>query len=207
MKTGTYAIVLFFLILSSSDYTSAADGMTLTALNGMERISQDQETFGTSSVDIFSAKNEVESFQVVVAAPKENITVVKVEISDLVGPNGSKIDKDNTRLYREEYVRVRISTPRAELPPGLYPDPLVPFINPITGKPIEPLTESRKRWGESTTRSGYDMFAVPFDVFKGQNQPLWVDVHVPKTAAAGQYKGELRVVARGVLGHVPQAVG
>jgi hypothetical protein len=185
------------LILSLSGYSLAGDKMGLTTLNSMERIGQDQAAFGTASVEICSAKNEVESFQVVVSAPAENITVAKVEMSDLAGPGGAKIDKENVRLYREEYVRVRISTSRAELPPGLYADPLVPFINPITGEPIEPLTESRKRWGERTIRSGYDMYAVPFEVFKGQNQPLWIDVHVPKTVRAGVYKGELRVSARG----------
>ncbi|GAJ17018.1 unnamed protein product, partial [marine sediment metagenome] len=111
-------------------------------------------TYGAANVNISSARNEVESFQVVVAAPKENINVVKVEVSDLIGPDGSKIGKGNIRLFREEYVRVRMSTSRAELPPGLYPDPLVPFINPITGEPIEPLTRTRKRWGEPVTTSG-----------------------------------------------------
>ncbi|OHB74740.1 MAG: hypothetical protein A2Z25_15355 [Planctomycetes bacterium RBG_16_55_9] len=99
--------------------------MTVTALNSMERIGQDQKPFGAASVEIGCARNEVESFQVVVAAPAENITVTKVEISDLAGLNGSRIGKDNVTFFREEYVRVRISTPRAELPPGLYPDPLV----------------------------------------------------------------------------------
>ncbi|MEJ2704494.1 MAG: DUF6067 family protein [Sedimentisphaerales bacterium] len=197
MKIRNLLAVLVMLILSLSGYSLAGDKMGLTTLNSMERIGQDQAAFGTASVEICSAKNEVESFQVVVSAPAENITVAKVEMSDLAGPGGAKIDKENVRLYREEYVRVRISTSRAELPPGLYADPLVPFINPITGEPIEPLTESRKRWGERTIRSGYDMYAVPFEVFKGQNQPLWIDVHVPKTVRAGVYKGELRVSARG----------
>ena len=74
--------------------------MTLTALNGMERIVQHQETFGASSVEISSARNEVESFQIVVSAPKENITVTKAEITDLAGPNGAKIDQNSIRLFR-----------------------------------------------------------------------------------------------------------
>ena len=73
----------------------------------------------------------MESFQVVVSAFGENIEVVNAEISDLVGEKGARIGKENIKLYREEYVMVRNSTPRAELPPGLYRDPLVPFINPI----------------------------------------------------------------------------
>ena len=197
MKNGTFVVVFAFLILGLPAYSSAVDTIELTALNSMERISQNQETYGTAAVEIKAARNEVESFQLVVAAPKENISVVEVEISDLAGPAGSKIAKENVRLFREEYVRVRMSSPRAELPPGLYPDPLVPFINPETGKPIEPLNRSRARWGEPVKTAGYDMYAVPFDVFKGQNQALWVDVHVPKDIAAGTYSGVLTVRARG----------
>ena len=197
MKNRMFITILVLWILVASAYSSASDRIILTALNSMERIGQNQETFGSSSVEIWAARNEVESFQVVVSAPAENMTVTKVEISDLVGPNGSRITKGNIRLFREEYVRVRISTRRAELPPGLYPDPLVPFVNPVTGKPIEPLTRTRKRWGEPATTSGYDMYAVPFDVFKGQNQALWIDVHVPKEIPSGLYSGELRVWARG----------
>jgi len=137
----------------------------------------------------------VESFQVVVSAPKENINGITVYVSDLIDPKGSKIRKENIKLFREEYIRVRISSPRAELPPGLYPDPLVPLINPVTNKPIEPLNSYRKRWGEPVKTSGYDMYAVPFEVFKGQNQALWVDVHVPKEVPAGTYSGELTIQA------------
>ena len=197
MRNGTLATVSALLILGVSTYSSAADMIDLTALNSTERIGQSQEPYGAAAVEIKAARNEVESFQLVVAAPKENISVVEVEISDLAGPGGSKIAKKNIKLFREEYVRVRMSSPRAELPPGLYPDPLVPFVNPETGKPIEPLNQRRERWGEPIKTTGYDMYAVPFDVFKGQNQALWVDVHVAKDVPAGTYAGQLSVRAKG----------
>jgi hypothetical protein len=190
-------VSLSVCVLGSSVCSGAEPKIKLTALNSMQRIGQDQEPYGATEVKISAARNEVESFQVVVAAPRENISVVKVNLSDLTGKNGAKIGKENIQLLREEYVRVRMSTARAELPPGLYADPLVPFINPITGQPIEPLTESRKRWGEPITRSGYDMYAVPFEVFKGQNQALWVDVRVPKNIPADTYRGELHVQGQG----------
>ena len=195
MKNRTHITIFLFIILSSFEYASATEKIILTALNSMERVSQNQKVDGASTVKISSARNEVESFQVVISAPQENINVTKVEISDLVSPEGSKIEKENVKLFREEYVRVRLSSPRAELPPGLYPDPLVPFINPVTNKPIEPLNSYRKRWGEPVKTSGYDMYAVPFEVFKGQNQAIWVDVHIPKEVPAGTYSGELTVQA------------
>ena len=192
-----FVIVLFIFVPGSSAYSATEKKMRLTALNSMERIGQNQKPQGQSKVEIKSAKNEVESFQVVVTALKENIKVVKVEISDLIGKNGAKIGKDNIKLFRAEYVRVRRSTRRAELGPGLYPDPLVPFINPLTGKPIEPRRQFSKRWGEPVTTVGHEMYAVPFELFKGQNQPVWVDVYIPKNVPAGVYNGKVTVTAAG----------
>jgi len=165
----------------------------LRALGGMERIGQDQQPFGSPEVVIAAARNEVESFQVVVAAPGDGLEVVRAEMSDLVGDGGARIGAEAARLYREEYVRVRKSSPRAELPPGLYADPLVPFVHPQTGEPIEPITRSAARWGEPAKQSGYDMVALPAEIFRGQNQPFWVDVHVPDDAAAGVYRGTFTV--------------
>ena len=198
MKSRSLFIAVVFALIVSRFADSAAEGrIRLSALSSMERMGQNHKPYGATKAEIKAAKNEVESFQVVVAALKENISVVRVEISDLVATSGSKIGKENIRLFREEYVRVRKPSPRAELPPGLYADPLVPFINPLTGKPIQSLRQSRERWGEPVTTSGYDMYAVPFEVFKGQNQPIWVDVYVPKDIPAGVYEGRFRVSARG----------
>jgi len=190
-------MVMFIFFFGSPVYSATEKRIGLTTLNSMERIGQNQQPFGADKVEIKSAKNEVESFHVVVTALKENIKVVNVEISDLIGKNGEKISKDNIKLFRAEYVRVRRSTRRAELGPGLYPDPLVPFINPLTGKPIEPRRQFSKRWGEPVTTVGHEMYAVPFELFKGQNQPIWVDVYVPKNSSAGLYEGKLTVVAAG----------
>jgi Glycoside hydrolase 123, catalytic domain/Glycoside hydrolase 123, N-terminal domain len=197
MRKSLFVFMLVF-ISTATDYAAAQQKrMELTVLNSMQRISQNQKATGPREVVIKAARNEVESFQVVVSAFEENINVVEVEISELVGEAKARIGKENITLYREEYVRVRRSTPRADLPPGLYPDPLVPFINPLTGEPIEPSSRYRERWGEPIKSSGYRMYALPFEVFRGQNQPLWVDVHIPKDTPAGVYKGTIRVVARG----------
>jgi len=44
---------------------------------------------------------------------------------------------------------------------------------------------------------------LPFDVWKGQNQPIWVDVFVPAKAAPGEYKGTFTVT----LDKVPGSIG
>ncbi len=199
------AVSAFATIFSCLQVSVAAEpSIGLTVLNSMARISQHEAPFGQAAAEISAARNEVESFQVVVAAPQESLTVIGASVSDLTGPQGARIAKENVTIYREEYVRVRMSTPAAPLPPGLYPDPLVPVINPLTGEPIEPLSQRRERWGEPLVKRGFGMFALPFDVFKGQNQPLWLDVRVPKDAAPGQYQGTLQLKAR-INGHGRQA--
>ncbi|MDD4870041.1 MAG: DUF6067 family protein [Kiritimatiellae bacterium] len=181
----------FTICVQAAEKTTAK----LTVLNSMERINQDQEPFGETQVQIKAARNEVESFQVIVSATNENIKVIKAEVSDLSGKDGI-ISKNNITLFREEYVRVRKSSSRAELPPGLYPDPLVPFINPLTGQPIEPRGQFREKWGDPTITKGFEMYAVPFDVWKGQNQPIWVDVSIPQNTPAGVYTGKLTVTLK-----------
>ena len=179
-------------------------GIRLTVTGSMQRLSQDGQPQGRDGADIAAARNEWESFQVVVSALDENVTVTKAELTELVGLAGAKIAGDSISLYREEYVRVRRSTSRADLAPGLYADPLVPFVNPLTGKPIEPRRRSQERWGGRATLSGHDVYALPFDVFRGQNQPIWVDVHVPKQTPAGTYQGTFRVRTRkGVSAEIP----
>ncbi|MDD4019780.1 MAG: hypothetical protein PHV28_17770, partial [Kiritimatiellae bacterium] len=177
---GLLPLVVSAALLTVPALAAEMPVIGLTALHAMERILQHEEPFGAPAAEIAAARNEAESFQVVVAARGQNLRVTSVTLSELAGEGGAKIPGDRIRLYREEYVRVRVPTQRAELPPGLYPDALVPFIDPVTGKPIEPFSKRRERWGEPMTTSGHDMYAVPFDVFAGQNQPLWIDVHVPK---------------------------
>jgi hypothetical protein len=164
----------------------------LTVINSLERIGQNQALFGETQAVVKAAGNETESFQVVIGAVQKSVRVVKVEMSDLTGKAGT-INGENITLYREEYARVRRSSPLAQLPPGLYADPLVPFINPQTGQPVEPFSQYRKKWGEPFISSGYEMYAVPFDIWKGQNQPIWVDVYIPKNTPAGEYKGTFTV--------------
>jgi hypothetical protein len=63
------------------------------------------------------------------------------------------------------------------LAPGWYADGLIPFVNPATGAAI----------------SGATLQAVPHNLVAGANQPFWVDVFVPRTAAAGYYTGSYTV--------------
>ena len=183
-------IALMFIGCAEQNHDAA--NVKLTVLNSMERIGQQQALFGDSHVSLKAARNEVESFQVVVHADKSDILVVNAEMSELSGPGGT-IAADNASVFREEYTRVRLSSPRASLPPGLYADPLVPLINPETRMPIEPRSQTREGRGGPVITKGFEVYGVPFKVWKDQNQPLWIDISVPKEIAPGEYNGTFTV--------------
>lgn len=172
---------------------SAQDEVKLASLNSMERIGQQQELFGRPQAEVKAAKNETESFQVVIHGQKGSSKVVKAEITDLTGKNGT-LSKDIVTLYRAEYTRVKSSTMFASLPPGLYTDPLIPFIDPYTGKAVDLKRYHREKQGDPYTVIGVEMASLPVDVWEGQNQTIWLDVAVPKNAAAGDYSGTFTVM-------------
>ena len=61
-----------------------------------------------------------------------------------------------------------------------FPDALVPFVDPVTGRP---------------PRAGARYRAAPFPVEAGHDQPVWVDVTVPRDAAPGVYRGTWTVTS------------
>ncbi|MDQ2842052.1 MAG: DUF4091 domain-containing protein [Acidobacteriota bacterium] len=63
---------------------------------------------------------------------------------------------------------------------GWYADGLIPFADPTTGNKI----------------SGAQITASPFSVNAGQNQPIWVDLQVPRGVTPGQYSGSYTVTSR-----------
>src|SRR5215831_9236785 len=131
-----------------------------------------------SAASLAAARGEYESFQIVVNGGSKGLNNVNVTVSDLKKANGETIPKANLTLYREKYQQVTASSPNWKgsnrpMGPGWYADALIPFTDPDTGKPL----------------SGARFTAVPFDVKAGQNQPIWVDLTIPRSAAAGTYTG------------------
>jgi hypothetical protein len=135
---------------------------------------------------LFAARGEYEPFQVAVRALKDGLTGVRLSVDDLAGPKGKIIPASNISLYREHYVEVKTSSPNynekmSVMPgqPGWYPDALIPFIDPATGRPPEKA----------------EFVPVPVDVPAGENQPFWVDVFVPRDAVPGRYKGKYTMMS------------
>jgi hypothetical protein len=150
----------------------------------LNRVGMSDAAGGGSKVSILAARNENESFQIIVNGASNGLTNVNVKVSDLEGPKGQVIPRKSFTLYREKYMYVSKSSPKRGGPNdpmgvGWYPDALIPFTDPSTGEPP----------------TGGALKAVPFDLKAGVNQPIWVDLLVPETAPPGQYSGTYTVTS------------
>jgi Domain of unknown function (DUF4091) len=136
---------------------------------------------GVSAIALSAAKNETVSFQIAVRAPAGGLTNVTLGATPFhMKAGGTEI---LATLYREYFVDVPHASniggrPRS-LGPGIYPDGLIPFLDPQTGKPPLP---SRLR-------------AQPISLAAKTAQPYWIDVHVPANAAPGNYTATFTVRA------------
>ena len=161
----------------------AQTGPTAFVVPSLQRVGPTAAAGSSSAAQISAARGETESFQIIVRAPGGNgLSNVNVTVSDLTGP--ATIAKSNISLFREHYVNVSPGSPNwggsnQPLGAGTYPDPLIPFTDPSTGLPI----------------TGASLQAVPFNVTASNNQPIWVDVFVPRNAVAGQYTGTYTVTS------------
>jgi Domain of unknown function (DUF4091) len=172
-----------FLVCSAALSVAHANPVVWTAPS-MHRVGMSEPAGSSADVMISAARGEYESFQIITSGAAKGIGNVNVTVSDLQGPNGQAIPKTNFTLYREKYMHVSASSPNwkgANQPmgPGWYPDALIPFTDPDTGKPI----------------TGAHIEAVPFEVKAGNNQPIWVDLLVPRSAEPGKYTGTYTVTS------------
>ncbi|MDM9381280.1 DUF4091 domain-containing protein [Chlorogloeopsis sp. ULAP01] len=151
----------------------------------MERIGREDKPGTTNSIELYAARGEYEPFQIIIQAPPGGLKNVNVTVSNLYGKNQQIIPQQNITLYREHYVHVRYSSPKwggtknPPLNPGWYADGLIPFLDPVTGKPPKKA----------------DLKAVPFQLVAKQNQPIWGDIFVPRNTQPGQYTGKFTVTS------------
>jgi len=132
-----------------------------------EKIRPDAKARSTTAATLGAARNEFESFQVVVTGPAHGVSAT---MAPLGGP--SRIS--DVHLFRVDTVNVR--QPSAlDGGTGRWPDALVPDVDDVVG-------ERRN--------------AFPFDVAAGESRAIWVDVHVPRDASPGAYQGQVKVTSR-----------
>ncbi len=165
------------LLLLAFGAGAASSAPLVWAVPSLERVGPSDPPGAASEIELYAAQGETESFQIVVRALAGGLTNVNVTTPDLAGPE--------VTLYREHYVY--LSTGSADWAsnlnhpegPGWYPDPLIPFDDPVTGDDLV----------------GAAIDAVPFDLAADRNQPIWVDVFVPRGTAPGRYAGAFTVTS------------
>lgn len=125
-----------------------------------------------------SAINEIISLQIALKSRKNALIVGDFSLTEL-RQGEHVIPTEQVRLYRE--LRVTATDYPAwflRLTPELraareYPDVLVPMFAPVGG--------------------------LPFEVQPGRTEAVWMDIHVPPGTVPGNYRGKLRIGARGGL--------
>lgn len=154
------------------------------------------------SINIFGGKNEIIAFQLIIEADASGVQNVNVTVSDLKskssfipGSANGPADPFDYRgrfveLFTEHYLNIPKQSPAAwffseDSPPSTYfrgwlPDCLIPFSAPA-GKG-----------------------GAPFTIESKQNQAVWIDILIPREAAAGIYKGVTTVtVSDKVFAKIP----
>lgn len=146
---------IFWLILSV-----AQAELHLTQVDAMTRVLR-TEAVKDAEVVMEAARGEWESMQIIATGTAEEIQGITLEATAMIGEESSKIPAPV--ILREHYVRVVKSTPMSPLPPGDYPDALIPQDFPWQKLPEE----------------------------KSINQPFWVDVFVPYNTKPGLYSSDI----------------
>jgi len=174
-------VLLVVLTLLVARALPAAAEWQVWTVTETRRVLREDPAEKNLAVSIAAARNEWESFQVLVRSDAP-VRGIRVEPGELRGPDGAVLAADRARLYRQHQFQLTEPTHRNDqFRPGWYPDGLIPFVHPLTGKP---LTEARLK-------------AVPLDLPAGQTEGFWVDLFVPADAKPGTYRGSYRVAAEG----------
>ncbi|MBQ2684383.1 MAG: DUF4091 domain-containing protein, partial [Thermoguttaceae bacterium] len=119
-------------------------------------------------IAIAAPRNDFESFQVVVR-PTVDLANLTAESSDLAGPDGAVIPRENIQVRWGYYHFVDVPTDYT-CARGWYVDAMVPI---------------------TVGRSGET--GAPLSVAAGDNQPIFVTVYVPAGTPKGDYTGKLTI--------------
>lgn len=187
LKAALMGIAIIGCIFGKADWSCGEIKVWVT--HGTTRVLPDDPPGQRRDARISAARNEYEPFQIVVRAEGETLERVTLQASSLKSAGGATIGSQHITLFREHYVHVRRPSYRCTTSPGLYPDALIPFLNPVDGADLKP-------WNRGSNQDGAKYDAVPCTIYPGFNQPFWVDVFVPGDTPAGEYKATITVRTR-----------
>jgi hypothetical protein len=156
-----------------------AKDVPVVVLSSLARVLQDKiNVIGTDRAEIFCAKNEYESFQIILSnTTNKAVSNINLKTGNWHFKGDPGEAAPAITLYREHYVYVKFLSPNSTAEKGWYPDALIPFINPYDGKEI--------------TNAKY--LAKNYTVGSHKSQSYWVDIFVNSNVKAGQYINEIKV--------------
>ncbi|OFV94287.1 MAG: hypothetical protein A3F68_08795 [Acidobacteria bacterium RIFCSPLOWO2_12_FULL_54_10] len=171
-----FPIAGVLLLLALAGGMASAQELTWWTTHALIKVRpNDTAPAGSSrSAELFAGRNEFEPFQVVLRVDQSDLEDVDVQVSDLSGPSGGSITRDNITIYLEGYLNLE-SPSSIEGDAGEWPDPLFPRVDRYAG-------ERRN--------------AFPFRLRRGRNQPVWIEIYVPPGTSPGTYSGAATITAR-----------
>ena len=119
----------------------------------------------TGHISLSGARNEYESFQLVILPLEGDLTGMGVRASDLYSMDGGMIPQANIEIALVEYNLINWQANYVNERQGWHPDPLIPVDGPFQ-------------------LPGSDLC-----------RPLWITVYIPEDARPGQYRGQIVVSA------------
>lgn len=144
--------------------------------HSLDRVRKNRQPESVKDFELYGAKGEYQSFQVVANSNGGNVKITDLIITDFEGENGVIEAEKYVTVYREHYIAVNENSPqigdnvKAE-GTGMIPDALIPVVDNTTGKRL----------------SGNRFDAFPYTLTENECQPFWIDVEIPRTAKAGDY--------------------
>lgn len=184
MKFRLTILVIWSMLLFIGCVCTVARGeVSVVVVSSLQKVLQDEvNIIGATEAEVFCAKGEYESFQIIVLNPTggdlPQIDVIASEWKYMGSrPDGIPV----LRMFREHYVEVKRSSSNLNRPKGMYPDALIPFVDPYTGRHIEDAKYLAK--GQN--------------VKAGNSQGYWIDIFVSDKVRSGIYSNEITVLSNG----------
>jgi hypothetical protein len=143
-----------------------------------QKVRPSDKNGSATSATLEAAGNEFEAFHVVISGGSRGAKAISVSAGTLVGPGGATIS--DVRVYREGWYNV--TTPsNLNGAVGRWPDAMIPAVDELDNQPRN---------------------AFPYYVPPNEQQPIFVELHVPPSAPPGWYTGAVQVTG-GLTATVP----
>ncbi|MBQ5911350.1 MAG: DUF4091 domain-containing protein [Clostridia bacterium] len=152
------------------------NNLAIWTTHSLDRVRKNRQPEGTKDFELYGAKGEYQSFQIVANSKSGNIELTDLVFTDFEGENGVIEAEKYVTVYREHYIAVNENSPQIGTNvkvegTGMIPDALIPAVDNTTGEKL----------------SGNRFNAFPFTLTTEECQPYWIDVEIPRTAEAGEY--------------------